>query len=108
MPVAVITGSGGLIGSEAVAYFAEQGYDVVGLDNDLRSYFFGPEASTAAVTDDLVRNVSTFTSLAIDIRDREGVEATFERHKPSLVVHCAAQPSHDWAAREPHTDFGVN
>lgn len=108
MPTAIITGSGGLIGSEAVSYFVEHGYDVVGLDNDMRSYFFGPEASTAGTTESLQRSIPEFTSLAIDIRHREAIEATFERYKPALVVHCAAQPSHDWAAREPHTDFGVN
>jgi CDP-paratose 2-epimerase len=108
MPTAIITGSGGLIGSEAARHFAEQGYDVVGLDNDMRSYFFGPEASTAPSTERLTATVPTFTARAVDIRDREAVEREFVQHKPSLVVHCAAQPSHDWATREPHTDFGVN
>src|SRR4051794_30551669 len=108
MPTAIITGSGGLIGSEASRHFAERGYDVVGLDNDLRSYFFGPEASTAPSTERLVCTVPTFAAREVDIRDREGVEREFAMHKPQLVVHCAAQPSHDWAAREPHTDFGIN
>jgi CDP-paratose 2-epimerase len=108
MPTAIITGSGGLIGSEAARHFAEQGYDVVGFDNDMRAYFFGPEASTAAGTARLARDLPSFTARAIDIRDREAVERQFALHRPELVVHCAAQPSHDWAAREPHTDFGVN
>lgn len=108
MPTAIITGSGGLIGSEASAYFAAQGYDVTGLDNDLRAYFFGPDASTAGVSQRLAEQFDTFSRIDLDIRDREGVEDVFRRIKPDLVVHTAAQPSHDWAAREPHTDFGVN
>jgi CDP-paratose 2-epimerase len=108
MPTAIVTGSGGLIGSEAAAYFAQQGYDVIGLDNDMRSYFFGEEASTAHVHERLGETAEGFTPMALDIRDREGVERVFAQHRPSLVVHCAAQPSHDWAAREPHTDFSVN
>jgi CDP-paratose 2-epimerase len=108
MPTAIITGSGGLIGSEATAYFAQQGYDVIGLDNDLRAYFFGPEASTRRNSERLADRVEGFTPLDLDIRDRDGVERVFAQHRPELVVHCAAQPSHDWAAREPHTDFTVN
>jgi CDP-paratose 2-epimerase len=110
MPIAIVTGSGGLIGSESVRYFSEQGYDVVGLDNDMRSYFFGPEASTAHVSAELAGSLEGFTPVKLDIRDREGVEALFARHAKdiALVVHTAAQPSHDWAAREPHTDFSVN
>jgi CDP-paratose 2-epimerase len=108
MPTAIVTGSGGLIGSESAAYFAQQGYDVVGLDNDMRAYFFGPEASTRPNSDRLAAAQDGFTPLSVDIRDREAVERVFAERKPDLVVHCAAQPSHDWAAREPHTDFGVN
>ncbi len=110
MGVAVITGSGGLIGSESVRYLAAQGLDVVGIENDMRSRFFGPEASTAPVTADLEREVDAFTSIELDIRDAEGVERLFRRHASSIevVVHTAAQPSHDWAARDPQTDFTVN
>jgi len=108
MPTAIITGSGGLIGSEAVAHFTERGYDVVGLDNDMRAYFFGPDASTAHVSAGLRDALPTFRALDVDIRDRDAVERVFREHRPELVVHCAAQPSHDWAAREPHTDFSVN
>lgn len=108
MPTAIVTGSGGLIGSEAAVYFAAQGYDVIGLDNDLRAYFFGPEASTAPVSARLAATVEGFTALELDIRDREGVGRVLAQHSPELIVHCAAQPSHDWAAREPHTDFSVN
>jgi CDP-paratose 2-epimerase len=108
MPTAIVTGSGGLIGSESVRYFTEQGFDVVGIDNDLRAYFFGPEASTAHVSEELAATLPAFTGVELDIRDREGVEKVVAAHRPELIVHAAAQPSHDWAAREPHTDFGVN
>jgi len=111
MPVAIITGSGGLIGSEATRYFVEQGFDVVGLDNDMRSYFFGPEATTAPTTQRLQDELgSSFTALSLDIRDQEGVDRVVAEHAADLelIVHTAAQPSHDWAAREPFTDFSVN
>jgi CDP-paratose 2-epimerase len=110
MPVAIVTGSGGLIGSESVAHFVATGYDVIGLENDMRSWFFGPEASTAKVTRRLLDAHPEFRSVEIDIRDREGVEALFARHAAQieLIIHTAAQPSHDWAASDPHTDFGVN
>jgi CDP-paratose 2-epimerase len=111
MPIAIVTGSGGLIGSESARYFAHQGYDVVGLDNDMRSYFFGPEASTASTSARLAGELrDAFRPTALDIRDRDGIEALFARHgaRIELIVHTAAQPSHDWAAREPHTDFSVN
>ncbi len=110
MPVAIVTGSGGLIGSEASRYFVGRGFDVVGIDNDLRSHFFGPEASTRATTDRLDAELAEFHSAALDIRDRDAIFEVFARHGADieLVVHAAAQPSHDWAARDPQTDFGVN
>jgi CDP-paratose 2-epimerase len=110
MPVAIVTGSGGLIGSESVRFFAAEGYQVIGLENDMRAYFFGPEASTAPVTAQLESDLPEFRSLEIDLRDAEGVERVFEGHAGGieLIVHTAAQPSHDWAAREPQTDFAVN
>ena len=111
MRTAIITGSGGLIGSEAVGYFARAGYHVVGFDNDMRAYFFGPEASTAHTTARLERELAgSFQSLNVDIRDQDLVLSVFGAHASAieLVVHAAAQPSHDWAATEPHTDFAVN
>jgi CDP-paratose 2-epimerase len=110
MPTAIVTGSGGLIGSATVRYFAEAGYDVIGVENDMRARFFGPEASTAGNTRRLEDSYDTFRSVELDIRDREGVEALFAKHANDLelVVHTAAQPSHDWAASDPHTDFTVN
>ncbi len=111
MPVAIITGAGGLIGSEAVEHFVGQGFDVVGIENDMRARFFGPESSTAHVTERLVaRYPAEFRWEDADIRDAEAVDRVFAAHagRIELVVHTAAQPSHDWAASEPQTDFGVN
>jgi CDP-paratose 2-epimerase len=111
MPLAIITGSGGLIGSESVRHFVEAGYEVIGLENDMRASFFGPDASTAPTTDVLVRSYpDEFRSLEIDIRDAEGVSRIFAEREGAieLVIHTAAQPSHDWAASDPQTDFGVN
>jgi CDP-paratose 2-epimerase len=110
MSVAIVTGSAGLIGSEAVGFLHEQGMDVVGVDNDMRAYFFGAEASTRWNRDRLVGALSRFTPVEIDVRDVDGVAKLFAHHGSAieLVVHCAAQPSHDWAAREPLTDFHVN
>src|SRR3954447_20689840 len=109
-PVCIVTGSGGLIGSESVRHFVTQGYDVIGLENDMRAYFFGPEASTQPTTDRLLDSLDGFRSLEVDIRDRDAVEKVVRDNaqRLELVIHTAAHPSHDWAAREPHTDFTVN
>lgn len=111
MSVAIVTGSAGLIGSEAAGFFAEQGLDVVGIDNDMRKLFFGDEASTDWNRRRLEERLgASYTHAAIDIRDWAAVEALFARHAGhiALVIHTAAQPSHDWAARDPHMDFTVN
>jgi len=111
MGIVVVTGSGGLVGSESVRHFAEQGHDVIGLENDMRAVFFGPDASTRPATERLLEACgSSFRSLEVDIRDAGAVERTFAAHAGGieLVVHAAAQPSHDWAARDPQTDFAVN
>ena len=107
---AIITGSGGLIGSEAAAHFARAGFDVVGIDNDMRAQFFGPEASTARTTRRLVDEIPAFRAVELDIRDTDGVLRLFRGigRDLAVVVHTAAQPSHDWAASDPHTDFSVN
>ncbi|MFN8150158.1 MAG: NAD-dependent epimerase/dehydratase family protein [Solirubrobacterales bacterium] len=110
MATAIVTGSGGLIGSESVRALVESGWDVIGLENDMRARFFGPEASTSATTERLERDYGEFRSLEVDIRDADAVERAF-RDAPGgvgVVIHTAAQPSHDWAARDPQTDFGVN
>jgi CDP-paratose 2-epimerase len=108
--VAVVSGSGGLIGSESVRHLVETGWDVIGLENDLRAQFFGPEASTSEVSRELVEHFPEFRWLEIDIRDAEAVDRAFssESGRVELVIHAAAQPSHDWAARDPQTDFTVN
>ena len=110
MAIAIVTGSGGLVGAETTAVLAELGFDVVGIDNDMRARFFGPSASTALQTSRLAETYDAFRPLALDIRDRDGVEKVFAGHgsKIELVVHAAAQPSHDWAASEPEVDFTVN
>ena len=106
----IITGSAGLIGSEASRYFSSQGYDIVGIDNDLRAKFFGTEASTAWAAEKLKEELGSYSHQSIDIRDKEGIENVFrERNKDIVaIVHTAAQPSHDWAAKDPITDFDVN
>ena len=110
MPVAMVSGSGGLIGSESVRHLVETGWDVIGLENDMRARFFGPEASTAEVSRELVERYQEFRWLEIDIRDPDAIDRAFssEGGRIELIIHAAAQPSHDWAAREPQTDFAVN
>ena len=110
MSVAIITGSAGLIGSAACRYFSERGLDVVGIDNDMRRVFFGDEASTAWNVDKLKGDIGNYKHCSLDIRDREGVAKLFKDYGEdvALVIHTAAQPSHDWAAREPFTDFDIN
>ena len=111
MGVAVITGSSGLIGSEAALHFAGIGLDVVGVDNDMRQVFFGPEASTDWNRARLERELgSAYDHRSIDVRDRESIFALFRElgSTVELVIHAAAQPSHDWAAREPLVDFDIN
>jgi CDP-paratose 2-epimerase len=111
MPTVIVTGSGGLIGSESVAHFAAAGFDVVGLENDMRARFFGDAASTAPTTERLIADYGeVFRSLPVDIRDRDAVERVFTElgGRVELVIHTAGQPSHDWAASDPHTDFTVN
>jgi CDP-paratose 2-epimerase len=110
MRKAIVTGSGGLIGSESARRLVEEGYDVIGIENDTRAVLFGPEASTAAVTERLNRELDSFRTAELDIRDAEGVDRVFAEGgtEIELVVHTAAQPSHDWAASDPQTDFGIN
>ncbi len=100
MATAIVSGSGGLIGSESVKHLVEEGWDVIGLENDMRARFFGPDASTAPVTARLEADYSEFVSLEVDIRDLEGVCRRLLARRPggsSWSIHTAAQPSHDWA-----------
>lgn len=111
MSIAIVTGSAGLIGSEASRHFAGKGLQVVGVDNDMRKTFFGDEASTNWQRQQLTKELGDkYEHVEIDIRERESVENLFKKYgsEIKLIVHTAAQPSHDWAAREPHTDFFVN
>src|SRR5437667_2396131 len=106
----IVTGSAGLIGSETVRRFAGEGARVVGIDNDMRAEFFGAEASTKKTRDDLIANVRGYKHHQIDIRDAGAVMDLFRQHCGAIeaIVHTASQPSHDWAARDPQTDFTVN
>lgn len=111
MSIVIITGSAGLIGSEATTFFAKQGFEVVGIDNDLRRVFFGDEASTSWNRQRLEQSLGAkYLHIKADIRDSETINKIFQKYGSniSLVIHTAAQPSHDWAARDPTMDFTVN
>jgi CDP-paratose 2-epimerase len=110
MSVAVVSGSGGLVGSEVVELLAANGLDVVGIDNNMRSVFFGKQASTAWRVAELSQSVQRYRHVDYDIRDFDGLKRLMRDMARDivLVVHAAAQPSHDWAATDPATDFAVN
>jgi CDP-paratose 2-epimerase len=110
MSVAIITGSAGLVGSEAVAYFAGLGMEIAGIDNGMRAEFFGASASTQWMKERLEREIRGYTHHQTDIRDRTAVSRIFARYGSdiALIIHTAAQPSHDWAVTDPATDFSVN
>jgi CDP-paratose 2-epimerase len=104
----LVTGSCGLIGSEVAVFFSRHAYEVTGIDDNHRAIFFGPDGDTTWVLERLRRDVSGYSHFALDIRDRDGVLALVQRLQPSLIVHTAAQPSHDRAAAIPFLDFEVN
>ncbi|MGA0559321.1 NAD-dependent epimerase/dehydratase family protein [Larkinella sp. VNQ87] len=110
MNIALVTGSAGLIGSESVAFFSEKFDLVIGVDNNLRQYFFGTDGSTDWNRDRLKDTYTNYRHYTADIRKVEELEPIFKEYGTDikLIVHTAAQPSHDWAAREPFTDFSVN
>jgi CDP-paratose 2-epimerase len=111
MSTVIVTGAQGLIGSESCTHFAGLGHQIVGVDNDMRRHFFGEEASTAPVGARLAAELGgAYSHVALDIRDRDGIDGLFRTHgdELSLVIHAAAQPSHDWAAGEPLVDFDIN
>ena len=110
MSIAIVTGSAGLIGSETSKRLHAEGFDVVGIDNDMRAVFFGKSASTAGTREKLKDTLARYQHHSADIREADAVMKIFKAHgkEIKLVVHTAAQPSHDWAARDPHMDFGVN
>lgn len=105
----LITGSAGLIGSEAVKFFCERDFEVIGVDNNLRQYFFGKEASTNWNRLEIEKKYpKQYTHRHVDIRDEQALTELFKKYSFDLIIHTAAQPSHDWAAKEPLTDFSVN
>lgn len=110
MSIAIITGSSGLIGSETAKFLHDQGMHIVGIDNNMRQYFFGADGSTEWNTDQLKKTLKNFSHHPIDIRDQEAIFKLFGElgENIALIVHTAAQPSHDWAAKEPFTDFTIN
>ena len=111
MQIVLVTGSAGLIGSESVKFFCEKGFTVVGIDNNLRSFFFGDDASTQWNRDRLIeRYDDQYIHYDTDIRNEQTIAEIFKKYSSdiSLIVHTAAQPSHDWAAKDPYTDFTVN
>ena len=105
----LVTGSAGLIGGEAVEYFCRKGYKVTGIDNDFRAIFFGSKASTKWNTDRLLKTHGTnYIYENLDIRDYKKIEKVFMSKKFELIIHTAAQPSHDWAAKNSMLDFSIN
>src|SRR5262245_24359932 len=110
MAIALVTGSAGLIGAESVRFFSAKGFQVVGIDNNMRKQFFGDDASTEWSRRELEQTIPKYVHHDIDIRDRQRVEALFSEYGSDIqtVIHTAGQPSHDWAAKDPHTDFTVN
>lgn len=110
MSIVIVTGSAGLIGSEATRFFCKKGFDVVGIDNNFRKVFFGEDASTEWNRKQLEQKFSNYIHKSVDIRDNESIEKIFKKYGKDivLIIHAAAQPSHDWAASNPFMDFTVN
>jgi len=106
----LITGSNGLVGSEAVNFFSKKNYRAIGIDNNLRNYFFGVQGDTRWKLADLKKKNRKYINYSIDIRNYKKIENIFKKYsnKIKCVIHAAAQPSHDWAYKEPVTDFSVN
>ncbi len=104
----LITGSTGLIGSEAVKFFCQKGFEVHGIDNNLRAYFFGKDGDTSWNLKLLTKKFRNYHHLSFDIREGKKINDLFKSNRFDLIIHTAAQPSHDWAAREPLTDFSIN
>ena len=110
MKIAIVTGCSGLIGSQSVKFLTDKGFLVVGIDNHMRGYFFGEDSSTKDITEQLLVDYPSFIFEHCDIRDYPKLETIFDKYKTDidLIIHTAAQPSHDWASKEPITDFTVN
>lgn len=110
MSIAIITGSSGLVGSEAVEFFVKKGFDVIGIDNNFREYFFGKSGDTNWRKNQLIKKFRNFTHFNYDIRDFNKLKNIFLKNQKNIkiIIHAAAQPSHDWAIKEPMTDYTVN
>ena len=110
MSLAIITGSSGLVGSESVNFFCDKGFDVIGIDNNLRKFFFGKNGSTSWIKSKLIKRNKNFKSLNIDIRNFSKLDKIFKKYSKniSVIIHCAAQPSHDYGKKFPFLDFHVN
>lgn len=110
MKTVIITGSAGLVGSESAYFFHKKGYRVIGIDNDFRKYFFGKTASTKWKKKEIKKKLPNYIHYSVDIRNKNSLEKIFIKYKRyiKLIIHAAAQPSHDWAAKEPLTDFSIN
>src|SRR5262245_27216251 len=109
MHTVIVTGSSGLIGNESVRFFHVKGFRVIGIDNDMRAYFFGQTASTKPTLTRLQNELPGYIHYSTDIRNSNEIDRIFSDHSTSIVavIHTAAQPSHDWAAKEPITDFSI-
>ena len=110
MSVAIITGSTGLVGSETVNFFHDKGFDVIGIDNNLRKFFFGKSSSTNWIKTKLIKRNKNFKNFNFDIRNFKGLEKIFKKYRKriSVIIHCAAQPSHDYGKNFPFLDFNIN
>ena len=110
MSIVIITGSTGLVGSESVNFFSDKGFDVVGIDNNLRQFFFGKDGSTKWIKSRLLKRNKKFRNYNIDIRNTSGLEKIFRKYNKNikLILHCAAQPSHDYGKNFPIIDFNIN
>tara|TARA_B100000470_G_scaffold11109_1_gene7696 strand:- start:253 stop:1302 length:1050 start_codon:yes stop_codon:yes gene_type:complete len=110
MSVVLITGSCGLVGSESVKFFSSKGFDVVGVDNNYRMKFFGKDGDTRWVKNNLIKFHKNYTHINADIRNYLALEKIYKKYKNSikLIIHSAAQPSHDWAKKKPFVDFNIN
>ena len=104
----LITGSCGLIGSECVRFFSQKGFKVIGIDNNMRKMFFGSDASIEWNKSKLLEEVDSYRHYDLDIRDGKNIQKLFQENKFNLIIHTAAQPSHDWAAKDPFVDFSIN
>ena len=110
MSLAIITGSNGLVGSETAIFLLEKGFDVIGIDNNSRKTFFGQDASTNKIKNKIIKRNKNFKYLDLDIRNLNGLEKIFQKYKKkiNLIIHCAAQPSHDYGTKYPFLDFSIN